>query len=48
MYENPESFEKRIEQKNAKAEYERNRTLVDFNRIPEELVNEFKKDCLRL
>jgi len=48
MYEDQEYFKKRIEQKNAKADYERNRTLVDFNRIPKELVNEFKTECLKL
>ena len=48
MYDNTEEFKKTLEQKNAKALYERNRTLIDFNRIPEELVQEFKKECLRL
>ena len=49
MYDNPEEFKKCLEQKNAKAIYERNRTLIDFTKIPEDLVNEFKgENCLRL
>ena len=48
MYSDPEEFKKCLEQKNAKALYERNRTLIDFNRIPKELVDEFKTECLRL
>lgn len=48
MYNDTEEFKKTLEQKNAKAIYERNRTLIDFNRIPDDLVQEFKKECLRL
>ena len=49
MYDEPEYFEKKIKETDGAHEiYERNRTLIDFNRIPEELVNEFKTDCLKL
>jgi len=48
LYDDPEAFIERLEKDQAKDVYERNRTLVDFNRIPENLINEFKADCLKL
>lgn len=48
MYDNPEEFKKCLEQKNATLLYERNRLLIDFENIPEQLIKEFKKDCLKL
>lgn len=40
-FENPEYFEERLKKENAYETYERNKTLVDFNNIPENLVNDF-------
>jgi 5'-3' exonuclease len=40
-FENPEYFEERLKKENAYDIYERNKTLVDFNNIPENLVNDF-------
>jgi 5'-3' exonuclease len=40
-FENPEYFEDRLKKENAYEAYERNKKLVDFDNIPENLVNEF-------
>lgn len=40
-FENPEYFEERLKKENAYETYERNKTIVDFNNIPENLVNDF-------
>jgi 5'-3' exonuclease len=40
-FENSEYFEERLKKENAYEIYERNKTLVDFNNIPENLVNDF-------
>ena len=48
MYDEPETFRARLEKDGVQDVYERNRTLVDFNRIPQELVDDFKTNCLRL
>ena len=48
MYDEPETFRARLEKDGAQDVYERNRILVDFNRIPQELVDDFKTNCLRL
>ena len=48
MYDEPETFRERLEKDGAQDVYERNRILVDFNRIPQELVDDFKTNCLRL
>ena len=40
-FENPEYFEDRLKKENAYEIYERNKKLVDFSNIPENLVNDF-------
>jgi 5'-3' exonuclease len=40
-FENQEYFEDRLKKENAYDAYERNKKLVDFNNIPENLVDEF-------
>jgi 5'-3' exonuclease len=42
-FEKPEYFEERLKKENAYENYEKNKILVDFNNIPEKLVNEFIK-----
>lgn len=42
-YENSELFEKQLEKEDAHERYEKNKKLIDFNEIPEELVSEFRK-----
>ena len=42
-YENPELFKKQLEKENSYERYERNKKLIDFNEIPEELISEFRK-----
>ena len=44
-YENPAYFEERMKKENAYDIYERNRTLVDFDCIPEIYKHEFMVDC---
>ena len=41
LYENKELFEEKLKDPVIKANYERNRILVDFNYIPEQYVKEF-------
>jgi 5'-3' exonuclease len=40
-FDNPEYFEERLKKENAYEIYERNKILIDFNNIPEKLVNDF-------
>jgi len=40
-YDNPEYFEQCLKKDNAESNFERNKKLVDFNEIPQELVSEF-------
>ena len=40
-YDNPEYFEECLKKNNAQSNFERNKKLVDFNEIPQELVSEF-------
>lgn len=48
-YNDNELFTKKLNEKQEFLEqYNLNKKLVDFNNIPEELVNSFKKDCLHL
>lgn len=48
MYDDKEYFNKCLKEKDVEEIYERNRTLIDFNRIPEELIEEFNKDSFLL
>ena len=41
-YENSELFEKQLKKENAYEKYERNKKLIDFNEIPQELVDELR------
>ena len=46
---NPEEFKTKLEKTpGAKEIYERNQKIIDFNYIPKELVDGFKKDVLLL
>jgi len=42
-YENSELFQKQLEKENSYDNFERNKKLIDFNEIPEELISEFRK-----
>ena len=42
-YENSELFQKQLEKENSYDNFERNKKLIDFNEIPEELLSEFRK-----
>jgi 5'-3' exonuclease len=42
-YENSELFKKQLEKEDAYERYEKNKKLIDFNEIPQELVSEFRK-----
>lgn len=49
LYDNPEEFKAKLEKTpGAKEIYERNQKIIDFNYIPQELVDGFKKDMLLL
>ena len=49
LYDNPEEFKAKLEKTpGAKEMYERNQKIIDFNYIPKELVDGFKKDVLLL
>lgn len=43
-YENKDLFDKQLEKENAYEKYEKNKKLIDFNEIPEDLVLEFMVD----
>ena len=46
-YDNPELFQKKLESvEGAKETYERNKLIIDFDCIPTELVEGFKRDVL--
>jgi 5'-3' exonuclease len=45
-FENKEYFEDRLKKENAYAKYELNRKIIDFDEIPENLVNEFMHNLL--
>ena len=48
-YDNKEKFEKKLDSvPGARAKYENNKRLISFDYIPEELVNGFRRECLRL
>ena len=47
-YDEPENFKKCLEQKKATENFHRNTKLIDFNCIPDNLVSEFKRECLKL
>jgi len=47
-FENPEYFEDRLNKENAHDFYERNKILVDFNNIPENLVKEFIEGNIKI
>jgi len=48
-YDDPELFKKKLEQTpGAEEKYKLNQTLIDFNNIPTEYVERFRKTCLRL
>ena len=48
-YHDRDAFEKKLQSDpDARAIYELNKTLIDFNNIPQELVERFKKQCLKL
>ena len=41
-WDNKEEWNKKLQDENIRATFERNRQIIDFNYIPEDLVNEFK------
>ena len=43
-FENKDLFDKQLEKENAYEKYEKNKKLIDFNEIPEDLVLEFMVD----
>ena len=45
---NRELFNEKLKKENKEALYERNRKIIDFDYIPEHLVDGFKKQVLRL
>jgi len=47
-FENPEYFEDRLKKENAYEIYERNKKLVDFSNIPENLANDFVSLSIKL
>tara|TARA_Y100001958_G_C21232939_1_gene558903 strand:- start:284 stop:1081 length:798 start_codon:yes stop_codon:yes gene_type:complete len=48
-YHDRDAFAKKLQSDpDARAIYELNKTLIDFNNIPQELVERFKKQCLKL
>jgi 5'-3' exonuclease len=48
LYENSEELEKKLKNPEIKRIFDLNRTLIDFNEIPEELVESFKTKCVKL
>jgi len=46
LFENPDIFREKLKKENAIEQYKLNTLLIDFNNIPEELVNGFKKEVL--
>ena len=47
-FENRELFHDKLKKENRTEQYEKNRRIIDFDYIPEDLVNGFKKHVLRL
>ena len=47
-FENRELFHDKLKKENKTEQYEKNRRIIDFDYIPEDLVNGFKKHVLRL
>jgi 5'-3' exonuclease len=46
-FEDPEFFEKKLnETPGSREKFENNKKIIDFNYIPEELVNKFKENIL--
>ena len=48
LYDEPDKFEARCKTEDCKAIYERNRLIIDFDNIPELLVESFYKNTLKL
>ena len=46
LFNNKEKFREKLEKENAKIQYELNKLLIDFNNIPKELVDGFKREVL--
>ena len=47
-FENPELFREKLKKEEREEQYERNRKIIDFDFIPKDLVDGFKKHVLRL
>lgn len=48
-YDNPENFNKKLQDNlEAKNIFERNQKIIDFNNIPQEFVDNFYKNCLKI
>ena len=47
-FENPELFREKLKKEKREEQYERNRKIIDFDFIPKDLVDGFKKHVLRL
>jgi len=45
-YQNPDMFLAELEKQNITQNFERNRKLIDFRFIPQDLVDEFREECL--
>ena len=48
LYDEPDKFEARCKKEASKSIYERNRLIIDFDNIPEPLVESFYKNTLKL
>ena len=48
LFNDPELLAKKLADKDIKKVYDLNTQLIDFNSIPQELVESFKKNCLKL
>ena len=46
LFKDQEKFREKLEKENGKIQYELNKLLIDFNNIPKELVDGFKRDVL--
>ena len=48
LFNDPELLATKLADKDIKKVYDLNTQLIDFNSIPQQLVDSFKKDCLKL